>query len=774
MVKIKRLRIKVTGIVQGVGFRPFVRNLAVELGICGSVCNMGPYVEIVAESGERQLAAFLRLLREKAPPRAQIRGVETAQEAPGNLENFTILHSAPAQGQVLVPPDIAVCEQCVRELYDPRDRRYLHPFINCTACGPRLTILDRMPYDRERTSMKEFPMCSACGSEYRDPSSRRYHAQPVCCPDCGPKVYLLDPPLKGDAIARTRDVIRGGGIAAVKGIGGFHLCCDAANPVAVVRLRRLKNRPYQPFAVMAKDRAALERECRVEPAARPLLEGPEKPIVLLPKSGKGRVCEEVAPLNPMLGVMLPYTPLHLLLFDNRDGKPFPDCLVVTSGNRSGSPICITDAEAMQFLAPLCECILSHDRSIRLRCDDSVVSLYRGRPYMLRRSRGYAPLPVTLPGLDADRVLAVGGELKNAFCLARGGQFYLSPHVGDLSDARAAGALGAACRRLADLLVCEPKTVACDLHPGYNSTAYAQGLRLPVIRVQHHFAHIASCMAENGLGPRDEVIGVAFDGTGYGTDGTVWGGEFLRASYRGFERLGSLEPFPLAGGDRAVREGWRPAVPLLTAAMDGDREAARALALRLCLCEGEEFDLLCRMLGAGVNCVTTTSAGRLFDAVSALLGLKRVSTFEGEAAAALEFEAERCSAAERKAQEALPFRLLPADGGGKAPFRIEVHGVFGELAKKALRGVPTPELASLFHLTLAAMTEAACLRCRERTGIGTVALSGGVFANRLLLGLCEERLEARGFKVLTHSMVPPNDGGIALGQAAVAAAAGAAE
>ena len=745
-------RWRVFGIVQGVGFRPFVSRLAAAHAILGSVCNKGSYVEILAQGSDRDMAAFRRALTTNAPERAAILRVTEKALPLFVAQGFAIIESAREGGAVFVSPDIAVCERCRRELFDPRDRRYLHPFINCTACGPRLTILDAMPYDRENTSMKAFPMCRACAAEYDDPASRRYDAQPVCCPDCGPEVYILNGKERGAAaITRARRRIAAGGIVAVKGIGGFHLCCDATNAAAVARLRRDKRRPVKPFAVMARDLSTAEREVKVPEAARGILSGPQKPILLLKKRPEGRVVDGAAPGLGRIGLMLPYAPLHLLLFDYPDGIDMPDVLIMTSGNPAGTPICRTDGEARAALFPLADEIFSHDRRIRVRADDSVMDWAEGAPYMVRRSRGYAPLPVMLSAGLRGEVLALGGELKNTFCLGKDDLFYPSAYVGDLSDLRTLASLRESIDRLASLLEIAPRAVACDLHPRYQTTALAKELGQPVRAVQHHYAHIVSCMAENDApGP---VIGVAFDGTGYGTDGTVWGGEFLRADYREFTRLGALESFLWAGGDRAAREGWRIAANLLYE-IDPMKAMETAQALGL----GTEQAVAAQFLMADekLNCVTTTSAGRLFDAVSAILGIRRASTFEGEAAMYLEAAAE--TAGIRSA--AAPSLHFAADGF----FCLPVREIFARLAKARLAGESPAKLAADFHAVLAASIADGCRAAREQTGISTAALSGGVFQNRLLLHLVTEKLEESGFTVLRHHLVPPNDGGLALGQA----------
>ena len=759
---IKRLRIRVYGIVQGVGFRPFVKRLASRLGVGGSVCNKGPYVEIFAESGERQLAAILRLLRDEAPARAQIVDLRRQEEHPRGEKAFRILASGSDEGVPFVSPDIGICSDCARELFDKNNRRYLHPFINCTACGPRLTILDSLPYDRVRTSMAGFEMCDRCEKEYTDQNDRRYHAQPVCCPDCGPRLNIIGKSGLDDAqaIGRARKMIKDGGIVAIKGIGGFHLCCDAGNGRAVARLRSLKGRPAKPFAVMARDIAAARSICKVGEFEAKLLQSPMRPIVLMDKLDSGEtepnsVCSLVAPGNPRLGVMLPYAPVQLLIFDYPDGLTMPPYLVMTSGNDSGAPICRDDADAKAQLADKCDLILSNNRDIRLRADDSVVSVYDGKTYMIRRSRGYAPMPLTGPVKSRRSIFAAGGELKNTFCLVSDDRYYMSPYIGDLGDLRTVTALDEAKCRLCTLLRMTPRAAACDLHPGYNSTAYALGLGLPVLKVQHHFAHILSCMTENGL--EGEAIGVAFDGTGYGPDGSVWGGEFLKVSYRGFERLGKLSPFTLQGGDLAAKECFRPAYALLRGALGPERAKKTALGLGLC---GE--DTLAAIEAATrkeINCHVTTSAGRLFDAAAALLNIKNRSTFEGETAMALE------TAAEAAGEYEYPRALKLTQG---REFEIDVYDVIQYIMAKRVAGEDSGRLASQNQDAAAKAAAEGCAECRRRTGLNRVALSGGCFQNLSLLARSVELLREKGFEVYTHCLVPANDGGIALGQAAAAA------
>ena len=637
-------RIRVYGIVQGVGFRPTVSRHAVSNGIHGNVCNKGPYVEIYAQGSGAQVDGFLKDLEERPPKRAAILKINTEDIPAGNAPQFgtfDIIESEKTKGEIFVSPDIAICDECKEEMYNPKDRRYLHPFINCTCCGPRMTILDSLPYDRERTSMKEFPMCPDCAEEYDDPETRRYDAQPVCCNACGPEVYLIGRTERGrDAITYTRQVIHDGGIVAIKGIGGFHLCCDATNEEAVSRLRMLKHRPAKPFAVMAKDETVVKRECIVTPEQEQILTGHQKPILLLDRRSNGEQTEKlassVAPGNPKVGVMLPYAPVQLLLFQYDDGIEMPDLLVMTSGNTSGAPICRDDEEAITELSHLCDAILSHNRKIRIRADDTLMDFYKNEPYMIRRSRGYAPLPFMTSTDWKGQVLAVGGELKNTFCIGVDSRFYPSPYVGDLEDLRTVKALQETIHRFQTLLEVEPQVVVCDLHPKYNSTVVAESLSYPVIQVQHHYAHVLSCMTENDC--QEPVIGVSFDGTGYGTDGTIWGGEILLADYQDFTRFGSITPFLQIGGDASAKEGWRISVSMIYG-YTKDREKAWEIIEKLGLCSEQESKVQFTMADRKINAVMSTSAGRLFDAVSAILGIRRQSSFEGEASTALQFAAE---------------------------------------------------------------------------------------------------------------------------------------
>ena len=800
-----RVCIRVFGIVQGVGFRPTVKRHADACDIAGSVSNKGPYVEIFAEGSEECVNSFINQIQEQPPKRAVILkldvenvesgedGIHKVESETDSKEKFQIIESEKEEGEIFVSPDIAICPECKKELYDKNDRRYLHPFINCTCCGPRLTILDSMPYDRVRTSMGEFPMCEKCEYEYTHAETRRFDAQPVCCNDCGPEVYLLGRKERGaDAIRYTRKVISEGGIVAVKGIGGFHLCCDAAKEETVARLRQRKKRPMKPFAVMMKDLDVVRRECETEPHLEEILDGHQKPIILLPKKEGGTLCESVAPDNPKIGVMLPYAPVQLLLFDYQDETKVSDCLVMTSANTSGAPICRDDEDALNELSGLCDVILSHDRKIRLRADDTVMDFYRGEQYMIRRSRGYAPLPFMMGNEFKGQVLAVGGELKNAFCIGKNQLFYPSPYIGDMGDVRTVKALKESVKRMEELLETKPQIVACDMHPSYNTRAAAEEMGLPVFLVQHHYAHILSCMAENEWTTEKKVIGVSFDGTGYGTDGTIWGGEILLADYDSFTRWGCIEPFAQTGGDASAKEGWRIAVSLLGKIYG--KENALLIIETLGLCEPKLAKLQFTMEERGINTVQSTSAGRLFDAVSAILDIRKSSTFEGEASTSLQFAAEKWLDAQKKkiagsedfaesgiitdygelksisdvAQKSVVEKNNSINRNIKADlYYLPTLSLVKELAERKLAGENSNQLALHFHRRLAGMIVSACEKAREETGINTVALSGGVYQNKLLLDYSVTMLEERGFHVLRHHLLPPNDGGISLGQAVAA-------
>ncbi|RNC68158.1 MAG: carbamoyltransferase HypF [Desulfuromonadales bacterium] len=752
MTDVRRIRITIEGIVQGVGFRPFVFRLAERHGMTGWVRNTTAGVIIEAEGDAGQLAAFAAGLEREAPPLAVIAGVATAEVPPVGDTAFTILESEGSSGTVRVPPDGDVCPDCLRELFDPADRRYRYPFINCTNCGPRYSLITGIPYDRPNTTMASFPLCAACRAEYEEPRDRRFHAQPVACPACGPRLSLVDMSgdgVPGDPLEMAIALLEKGKILAVKGIGGYHLAVDALNDAAVRELRSRKKRDEKPFAVMAPDLEAVRRFALPDAVEERLLAGPEHPIVLLRKRPDSPMAPLVAPTNGYVGTMLPYTPLHHLILRDRF-----TALVMTSGNLSDEPIAYRDDDAQERLAGIADYVLLHDREIHTRTDDSVIRVFRGNPLFLRRSRGYAPREVRLP-VAAPNILAVGAELKGTVCLTRGDRAFMSQHIGDLKNAATLASLAETAGHLQRLLEITPELVAHDLHPDYLSTAFAEEIAdLPKVAVQHHHAHLASCMAENVLD--GEAIGVIFDGTGYGTDGTVWGGEFLVGGYGGYRRAGHFRQVPLPGGDAAVKEPFRMALSHLH-----DAFGAGLFDLPLpWLAEigPAERKLFLQMLERRINSPLTSSCGRLFDAVAALIGLRGRVSYEGQAAIELEALAEESVTA-----DVYPFAVFRRNDSAEVDFRLMVRA----LAEDVATGRSRAEMARAFHATIAAAVADVCGQLREETGLDRVVLSGGVFQNRLLSeGICDI-LSENGFSVHTHRLVPPNDGGLALGQAAVA-------
>jgi hydrogenase maturation protein HypF len=745
-----RQRIVVEGVVQGVGFRPYVFQLASRCRLAGWVRNDSRGVTIEVEGDAAALAVFVAALPAELPPLATITRLEVTTIPATDDDAFSIRESATdVARRAQIPADAATCADCRRELFDPADRRHRYPFINCTNCGPRFTIVTGTPYDRPLTTMAGFSMCPACLIEYRDPASRRFHAQPNACPECGPRLELVDRqgrPLPGDPLAESVRLLEEGAIVAVKGLGGYHLAVDAANAEAVRELRRRKRRDEKPFAVMAADLAAVEQFALVSPAEARLLDSVERPIVLLEKLADFLLADAVAPRNRTIGVMLPYTPLHHLLLE-RDFL----ALVMTSANLADEPIAYQDDEARKRLDEVADAFLRHNRPIHTRADDSVARVLGGRALLLRRSRGFVPRGVTLAE-ELPPVLAVGAELKNTVCQLRGDRAYLSQHLGDLQNLESYAAFTTAIRQLCALLEVKPVVVAHDLHPDYLSTRYALEVSgLPVVAVQHHHAHLASCLAEHGVAT--PVIGVIFDGLGYGADGTLWGGEFLVGDLRGCERAGHFRYVPLPGGDLAARQPWRMALSYLRESYGEDLPTVDCLTA----VPVAELALVRQALDRGVNAPSASSCGRLFDAVAALLGVRGVASFEGQAAMELE------ALADPATMLPLPFALKLIDG--KLVF--DPRPLIRALVEARAAGVPAAHLAGQFHVTLAEMVRQLCLVLRARRGLATVALSGGVFQNALLTTLVRERLERAGFTVLTHSLVPPNDGGIALGQAVVA-------
>lgn len=758
MTSRRRNRVRVHGLVQGVGFRPFVYTAAAAHGLSGSVRNDSSGAIIEVEGDEQDIAAFLGLLAQRPPPLAIIETVDVQDIPVAGGTGFEIADtSRSGGGRTLASPDVAMCADCAAELRDPDDRRFRHAFINCTNCGPRFTIIASLPYDRAATTMARFPMCADCAHEYADPGDRRFHAQPVCCPNCGPALaFRSHDGHTADAeggLLGARRLLRDGGILAIKGIGGYHLACDAGNESAVAALRARKQRGDKPFAVMVPDLVGARDVGAVDDAAARVLGGPQRPIVLLARLRSAPVSDSVAPHNPDLGVMLAYTPLHVLLFGLADDEPGPRVLVMTSGNLGGEPICYADHDALTRLSDLCDGWLMHDREILVPCDDSVIRVlpFGGAELPLRRSRGYAPLPVALP-FDVPPTLAVGADVKNTLAVAEGRYAWLSQHIGDMDDLATLSAFDAAQFHLRTLTGVEPAVVVADTHPGYRSTAWAarNSGAAPVRHVQHHHAHIASVMAEHGLDGSEQVLGFAFDGTGYGPDGAVWGGEVMLANYKGYRRMAHLKYVPLAGGDTSVLRPYRMALAHLWAAelpWDDDLLPVRT-------CPADERRVLCHQLQTGLACVPTSSMGRLFDAVSALAGVRQVVAYEAQAA--IEFEGLSRGVDAGATQYAFGI------DSSRQTTQIDPAPLLSGVITDVRAGIPSGVIGARFHLAVAGLIVdlAAAAAIGSST---TIALSGGVFQNALLLTLTMDMLHAKGFHVITHRKVPPNDGGIALGQ-----------
>lgn len=737
----ERLSLKIRGIVQGVGFRPFIHKLVGSYGLQGYIKNTSSGVELELEGERAELERFVRDVPEKAPKLAVIESVEPEYSAElAGFTGFEIRQSKrEASRNTLISPDICICDDCLRELFTPTDRRCRYPFINCTNCGPRFTIIKDVPYDRIKTSMGAFPMCPDCDREYHDIEDRRYHAQPDCCPVCGPRVFFLDRDgreIPGDAIETARRAVKAGEIIAVKGLGGMHLACRADDAGITMELRRRKQRDEKPFAVMCRDAAAARRICELDADEERVLTGFRRPIVLLKKRGGaelGHVSE-----NGYVGVMLPYTPLHYLLFGNDI-----DMLIMTSANLSDTPIMYKNNEALEKLRGIADGFLLHDRDIQTRCDDSLCWVLDGREYFARRSRGYVPFPVKLED-SRTRILACGAEQKASFCLSKEDYIFPSQHIGDLKNYETLENYEAQIAHFERLFDIAPRAVACDLHPDYMSTEYAERLAkrdgIPLIRVQHHHAHMAACMADNRL--TGEAIGLVWDGTGYGTDGTSWGAECLAGGYSGFERLGSIRPIPLIGGDRAVKESFRVAYALLSAAGCGADGIESADALRA-------------QLEAGLNCPLSSGMGRLFDGIAAIIGIKERCSYEGQGAVLLEAAAER----------GIDARYTVTLKG--EPLRFDWREMIREIVRDKSLGVPAGVVAAKFMNTLIDVGTAQCRYAREKTGLTHIVLSGGSFQNMYIMRRLPARLRGEGFEVYHHSRVSANDEGLSLGQLMIA-------
>lgn len=751
---LRREKIRVNGIVQGVGFRPFVYRLAKECQLGGYVNNNSDGVLIEVEGTSESLAQFHRRFREEAPPLSRIVDLTVEEIAPQGEVSFSIIASRrDSRPSTFISPDVSVCADCLAELFDPTNRRYRYPFINCTNCGPRYTIVQRIPYDRPNTSMRVFPMCPACEQEYHDPANRRFHAQPNACPQCGPQVTLRDRTGKrmdtDDPIGAAVALLQQGKILAIRGLGGFHLAVDAHNDEAVQELRRRKGRAEKPFALMAPNLASVEKFCFVSSRERELLQQQTRPIVLLKKRSQHDLALSVAPGHRYWGFMLPYTPLHyLLLRDNFEA------LVMTSGNYSEEPIAIGNEEALERLAPLADHLLLHNREILQRCDDSIVRFAANTPRLIRRSRGYVPAPVFLVKPTCRRVLACGGELKNTIALSRGNAVFFSQHIGDLDNPAALEFFENSVTHLQKILEIKPELIAHDLHPEYLSTKWAlQQERLRRRGVQHHHAHLVSVMSENSI--EEKTIGLILDGTGYGTDGTIWGGEVLIGDARSFERFAWLQPVALPGGEAAIRQPWRMALSYLFAAF-GDRLFDLSLPFLRHL-RHEQIAVILQMIEKKVNSPLTSSCGRLFDAVAALLDIRREVNYEAQAAIELEMMAD-------ETDQKIYTGAIPAKSTSGP---IAVVPLIQKLVEDIRARTPKEGVAVRFHRTLGELFVEAARHAREVTSINRVGLSGGVYQNVFFFTNVVRRLQEEGFEVLTHRQVPTNDGGLALGQVVIA-------
>jgi hydrogenase maturation protein HypF len=809
MPPLQSVKIHITGTVQGVGFRPFVYNLAIRYNLAGWVRNTSAGVDIEVEGVPDALETFIHALQDGPPPLARIDTFVFTSQTSQGYNTFEIIPSAShPEDFIPISPDVSICSDCLQELFDPTNRRYRYPFINCTNCGPRFTIIKDIPYDRPNTTMAGFPLCPDCAKEYHDPANRRFHAQPVACPVCGPKVWLEYPAIdqqttnsknakvkhqpsesKDEAIRRAQQLLHIGKIIAIKGLGGFHLACDATNPEAVTGLRQRKLRVDKPFAVMMPDITTVERHCIVNETERELLLSRQRPIVILRRRSDSGIVPQVAPGQDTVGVLLPYTPLHYLLFADFNSSSAllqPSAYVMTSGNLSEEPIATENDEARQRLSLLCDAFLLHDRPIRTRCDDSVVRVaidqsaftksksvaLGNQAFFTRRSRGYAPDPIHLP-FEMTPVLATGPELKNTFCLARGPYAFLSHHIGDLENYETLQSFEDGITHFERLFRIHPAAIAYDLHPHYLATRYAQERAqqedLPIFGVQHHHAHIAACMADHGLPGKQPVIGVAFDGTGYGTDGAIWGGEFLLADYHNFQRVAHLAEVPLPGGDTAIHQPWRVALSWLHKcgiAWDAELAPVRA-ATSTQLAGLDTITAIQHQLAHHINTPSTTSMGRLFDAIAALAGVRQVVNYEAQAAIELEAMADPLE------KSVYPFNITSEKAqGDKDPdpnlnaYIIDPAPLLDSLLRDLKKHIPLPVISARFHNGVAEMVRDVVATIRHETGISQVALSGGVWQNTTLLTKTVLLLRSSGCEILLHRQVPPNDGGIALGQAVI--------
>ena len=756
--EIEGRKIWVKGVVQGVGFRPFIFSLASRFKLTGWVRNTSSGVEIEVNGLPAHLDEFINAIPAELPPLARVNSLQAHLAPPNGYTTFEILFSQAQEGEFIpISPDVTICPACQAELFDPTNRRYRYPFINCTHCGPRFSIIQDIPYDRPKTTMSVFPLCPECAREYNNPLDRRFHAQPTACPVCGPQVELVfasQTAVNGDqAIRLARQMLKRGKILAVKGLGGYHLACDAFNAQAVETLRQRKKRSDKPFALMAFDLETIERHTALSSSERELLLSRQRPVVLLERLEGSPIAEGVAPHQHTLGLMLAYTPLHLLLLEPEPG--FPEVLVMTSGNLSDEPIAYIDADARERLSGIADAFLIHNRAIHMRVDDSVARVVDGQPYLIRRSRGYAPDALQLPR-PVPPLLATGAELKNTFCLTRERYAFLSHHIGDMENLETYQSFESGILHFERLFRIKPQAIACDMHPNYLATIFAQERakieNLPLFQVQHHHAHLAACLADNGWDNLDPVIGLIYDGTGYGTDGTIWGGELLLGGYQGYQRIFHLAQVPLPGGDASVRKVSRMALAhLWQAGIEWESDMPPMLAL-----SAQERASLRVQLDRQINAPLTSSMGRLFDAAAALAGIRQDATYEGQAA--IEFE----SMADPDEVDYYPFIIEETTFSAKP--------LWEGMLRDWRSGLSLPRLAARFHNSIAQLNLGLCQRVRQSYGANTVALSGGVWQNRVLLKSTSRLLTQAGFHVLRHHHVPTNDGGIALGQAVIAAAA----
>ncbi|MDJ0601433.1 MAG: carbamoyltransferase HypF [Crocosphaera sp.] len=745
MKQLKRLEIIIKGAVQGVGFRPFIYRLATELNLKGWVNNSASGVFIEVEGTPTILEQFLARIPQEKPPISQINSLESSWLDPVDYTSFKIRHSSSGEKTAIVLPDLSTCSDCLQEVFAPNNRRYLYPFTNCTNCGPRYTIIEELPYDRPHTTMKSFTMCESCQAEYENPLDRRFHAQPNACPLCGPRLQLWDQ--KGEILAQENDALnlsinalKEGKILALKGLGGFQLLVNGRNRESVQQLRQRKHRPHKPFALMYSSLEAIKQDCEINELEEQLLTSPQAPIVLLKRKNHLHLSPEITPNNPYLGVMLPSTPLHHLLLHNLD---FP--IVATSGNLAGEPICIDEKEALNRLKNIADLFLVHNRPILRPVDDSVVRVMAERDMIIRRARGYAPFPITLNTHSLTNILAVGGHLKNTIAILKNNQVFISQHIGDLSTAEALKSFNQVMESLKGLYDFEPEIIVCDAHPDYLSSQYAKGQNLPIITVQHHYAHVLSCLANNNLNA--PVLGVAWDGTGYGQDQTIWGGEFLLVRDNNYERIAHFRPFKLPGGDKAVKDPRRIALSILSEVL-GDTNQIKLPFLETI--ESKELNLVKQMLSRNLNTPIISSVGRLFDGVAAMIGMCQNITFEGQGAMALEYAID-----ELKTEKTYPYQIK----GINYPLIIDWQLIIEGIIEDNLQKISKQEIAAKFHNTLVEII----IDIAQKSHKKNIILTGGCFQNKYLTERAILRLRQEKFAPFWHHTVPPNDGGIALGQ-----------